>query len=59
MAVKVVIELWHLAVVSKSTAQRHSNILKQAMFLVCKDEATESVRLPNRMRTNLLFLEWA
>jgi hypothetical protein len=34
MAVKDVTVCWHLAGVSKVTAQRHSTILKQAMVLV-------------------------
>jgi hypothetical protein len=57
MAVKVVTECWHLTVISKSTAQRHSTILKHSMFLVCRIEATESIRMPNFMRMKFLPLE--
>jgi hypothetical protein len=59
MAVNVVVECWHLIVVSKSKAKRHSTILKHVMFLACRMEASESVRKPNSTRTKPLLLELA
>jgi hypothetical protein len=59
MAVKVVTESWHLTVISKFTAQRQSTILKHAILLVCRIEATESIRAHNLMTMKLLLLELA